>query len=335
MVRIQGRGHQAVFDYPWRFSIHCALYIYCCRNDTKDKLSGHVWPSRSIVACVKRRQEYHTWYHTLFLKKHTVSVTIPRKTYLDFMADIFPDTRSNFLADAFPQKEWLAGSEAHVKLMSLDPIKRKPAAVTPTQSLGKNPPSVSPETTAPIVMSTFAPAKSSTHVSPTAEEKEDLVEESSSQRNSVKLPRSSLFRFTTGKCSAYNRMDSLSNLSHSIPNECDAIAVSKQFIFFPVQGPAGRLGIYGNSNFGRFPPAGVSCLVSGSDIWDFKVDKSRPDRVYVACDDGHVNVWDLDGGHDLSTDSQVPTYSFTAHPCRTSLLYLHPLVKDVLFTVFA
>ncbi|OZJ05924.1 hypothetical protein BZG36_01201 [Bifiguratus adelaidae] len=51
-----------------------------------------------------------------------VSYKVPRKHFLDFHADLYPDTKSSVPAQS--SKEWLAGQDNLVSLTSLDPSKR-------------------------------------------------------------------------------------------------------------------------------------------------------------------------------------------------------------------
>jgi hypothetical protein len=66
--------------------------------------------------------------------------------------------------------------------------------------------------------------------------KEDTVSPPRVESAADLTPRTSLFKYTSGKVSASARMDDLQVLSRSISNECDAIAVTENFILFPVQG---------------------------------------------------------------------------------------------------
>jgi hypothetical protein len=92
----------------------------------------------------------------------------------------------------------------------------------------------------------------------------------------------------------------------------------------------GRIGVVPIREYGRLG-ASVPCIISGSDVHDFKVDPFNADRVYTACDDGKVRIWELKD--EMKVDVETPASCFSCHSCRVSLLLVHHLVKDVLFTV--
>jgi coronin-7 len=52
-----------------------------------------------------------------------ITYQVPRKSYRDFHADIFPDT-AGYKSEITP-KEWLAGKNVPVPKISLDPSKRE------------------------------------------------------------------------------------------------------------------------------------------------------------------------------------------------------------------
>lgn len=51
-----------------------------------------------------------------------ITYQVPRKSYRDFHADIFPDT-AGFKSEINP-KDWLSGKNVPVPKISLDPLKR-------------------------------------------------------------------------------------------------------------------------------------------------------------------------------------------------------------------
>ncbi|KAI9303340.1 hypothetical protein BJ944DRAFT_250764 [Cunninghamella echinulata] len=67
-----------------------------------------------------------------------VSFEVPRKQYIDFHADLFPDTKGH--ESALSSTDWFSGKTNQVKLISLDPAKKKvssPASTTKSNNLIK------------------------------------------------------------------------------------------------------------------------------------------------------------------------------------------------------
>jgi hypothetical protein len=152
------------------------------------------------------------------------SVNIPRRTYLDFLPDVFPDTKSNYACDAINSVIWALGKDsAPVAKISLDPSKRRKEFVEIKSE------KVVESTKEAEVNESLASASIETSKDETLLRASDSISD---------IPRStSLFKYTRGKVSASKRMDDLKVLSRSISNECDAIAVTERYILFPVHGP--------------------------------------------------------------------------------------------------
>lgn len=88
-----------------------------------------------------------------------VTITIPRRQYIDFHADLYPDTRT-FAKPALSAQEWIKGADKDLRLVSLDPAKReeseaveqaKPVPVEPKAASEQKTPAPAPApTSAPV-----------------------------------------------------------------------------------------------------------------------------------------------------------------------------------------
>ncbi|KAG2226914.1 hypothetical protein INT45_010193, partial [Circinella minor] len=83
-----------------------------------------------------------------------VSFEVPRKQYLDFHADLFPDTKGN--VPGLTASEWLAGENKLVEKVSLDPTKSKNNPIT-TSSNGCQSTTVTKETSSTSVAEDTTP----------------------------------------------------------------------------------------------------------------------------------------------------------------------------------
>ncbi|KAG0257166.1 Coronin-7 [Actinomortierella ambigua] len=81
-----------------------------------------------------------------------LSINVPRKSYLDFHADLYPDTKAAI--PGLSAAEWLKGEDRPVPRVSLDPgVAGKPAWARSTHQPATSSPSPSPVSTTPSVKS--------------------------------------------------------------------------------------------------------------------------------------------------------------------------------------
>ncbi|KAJ3411462.1 Coronin-7 [Chytridiales sp. JEL 0842] len=192
-----------------------------------------------------------------------ISVTVPRKSYMDFHADIFPDTTAD--SPALSTNEWFSGETKVQGKVSLDPKKR--AANSATQP--KSPPSVAapipnvPEQTTvapPTSVNRLPSVVSNTLVKVTASMPKLIVSGSnvapkvetepqtapspnnqspfgtpSSARKKFIAPRQSPYRFVQGENK--NIFDGIKSLHTNLPNETSGFQTNSKFAAFCIAGP--------------------------------------------------------------------------------------------------
>ncbi|KAJ3042735.1 Coronin-7 [Rhizophlyctis rosea] len=286
-----------------------------------------------------------------------VSVTVPRKTYMEFHADIFPDTRSS--EPSLSAADWFAGQTKPSKLVSLDPKKRsqskpdvsqaapapvslpdvaqlklsEPAKVPSTSPAVSSPPTAVTSSPAPAAA---APAPASRNVSSPTQTAKPIQSPPTSAPNSPPsatrpkfvAPKSSSYRFVTGK--AQSKFDDLRGLSINMPSECNGLESTEEYLAIPMAGPGGRVAVWPTSQTGRLPVR-LPCFLCGTDLIDFKWNPFEKTVLATGSDDGKVRLWKVpsEGIKEDSTESAV---QFTAHTNRMTFIQFHPSVSDVLMT---
>ena len=294
-----------------------------------------------------------------------ISANVPRRSYLDFQAELYPETRAG--VSALDAVKFWAGETADLPTMSLDPRKRASAPMA-APTAAKPEPAASPTTSSetkpaetPIIVaaatsveapveeirdlsikeSAVAEPDSTSAAIPTAASTPPVVASSTSSTSIAAPPKpvapikSTGFRFLTG--TGHVKFDSLRSLSIVIPNESDAIAANDFLIAVPIAGPGGRIGIIytetaGKPNAPTRLPAQIPCLLNGSDVHDFAIDPFDSGRVAVACDDGKIRMWKVLPGMEGDRDAASVDSVISAHASRANVIKFHPRAKDVLLS---
>lgn len=252
---------------------------------------------------------------------------------------MFPDTRSNLLIDAQPTQDWIEGKTGNVRLISLDPSKRKAVSTAATLTTGSKPAttllssvSALPSTTPAANRSASTPAAATsqqpTPAAATSHQPVDAIEQSNSIKPSQSTTkftpqeRSSLYRFTSGKASLSMRMDDLKKaLATVIPNECNPISANEAYVSFLHDGPGGRIGFRSSTDYSRFPPT-IPCIQNGCSVMDFILDPFSKHSLICACEDGKIRIHDL--AHP-ETECRV----LRMHDSRINVIVAHPSVEGV------
>ncbi|KAJ3047864.1 Coronin-7 [Rhizophlyctis rosea] len=284
-----------------------------------------------------------------------ITVTVPRKSYMEFHSDIFPDTKST--EPALSSSEWFDGQTKLCNVVSLDPKKRstwKPDAVDVTAKLAgafisavtpstapkstTTPPTTSSPTPTPVPVTSAlsTPPSTSTPVANNNAPSPVLAHRAvdspisptpssppSSTRPKFVAPKSSSYRFVTGK--ANSKFDDLRGLSINMPSECNGLEANDEFLAIPIAGPGGRLAIWPTSQTGRLPVR-LPCVLCGTDLLDFKWNPFDKRQFATGSEDGKVPA------EGYKEDSTEPAMAFTAHTNRITFMQYHPTVSDLLLT---
>ncbi|SPO37720.1 uncharacterized protein PSFLO_03196 [Pseudozyma flocculosa] len=278
-----------------------------------------------------------------------VSVTIPRRQYIDFHPDLYPPTSSRVAAQT--AASWLAGSDAAVELISQDPAHAAterqrpptqagqpgqdelPAAAqtiapssssepkpvtTPSASAASKRPS-EPQTPQPVQKTSAAPLPTPKRVAqpPTAPSKD--------------APRWSR-RFLLGSTPLIAAHQNLAGLDLGMPPDGRMLAANDRFLLFPLAGPGGRIGVHPTKESGRMPTL-VPALSASSKLVDFALDPLDPQRAVSVHEDAAIRVWRLPANGEALAEQTIDTPEAILSSKRASKqseLAFHPSAKDLL-----
>ncbi|KNC99952.1 uncharacterized protein SPPG_05325 [Spizellomyces punctatus DAOM BR117] len=248
-----------------------------------------------------------------------ISVTVPRKSHIEFHSDIFPDTKST--SPPLTASEWLSGKTKLPDLVSLDPKKLPSVDKIPVVA---SIPLATPSVSTPKMVIGESSAKDLQSATPTPSQS------NATPRPQPKfvVPKQSAYRFLSGKCQP--KYEDLRGLSTNLTGESSALEAHERLLAFPMAGPGGRVGIWPTNKTGRLPYK-IPAIICGADLLDFKWNPFDKKCLATATDDGKVRIWTVaeDG---IADDAVEPSLYFTAHTNRTSLLLFHPTVSNLLLT---
>lgn len=275
-----------------------------------------------------------------------ISGKVPRKSYVDFQAELFPDTRAG--KAAVNLQEFKEGVERPAAMMCLDPGKRRvdEKKTVSVASVADSQPAKPFE----IIMGETSEGQLSISNPCSTPNLAEPEQPSSQQPSQPLLPPStaaqptqtppnrvspSTFRFLNS--TPHLKWDNLKSLSIVIPNESCAIASNDFLIAIPLAGPGGRIGIIytetqGKPNAPSRLPAQIPCLLNGSDVHEFAVDPFDSARIAAGCDDGRLRIWNVVKGMEGDRGVDTVDKSFVAGSGRVNALVFHPRAKDVMLT---
>ncbi|KAI9013237.1 hypothetical protein BC832DRAFT_528471 [Gaertneriomyces semiglobifer] len=252
-----------------------------------------------------------------------ISVTVPRKSHIDFHADLFPDTPSNIAS--LGAEQWLSGVTELPALTSLDPQKRmRQKTVSPGE-----PSAAAASAPAPIATGSTTTESAAQPIS-VGNSQYAVSSESAAVKPQPKflIPKQSSYRFVSGK--TQQSYDDLRGLSVNLPNESSGLEANSKYLAFLLAGSGGRVAVWPRAATGRLPVK-IPCTVSGADIKDFKFNPFDDSCLVTATDEGRVHIWKIpDGG--LADDIDAAEFTFVAHSSRPSVIQFHPTVSNLLLT---
>ncbi|KAG1055944.1 hypothetical protein G6F43_002125 [Rhizopus delemar] len=296
-----------------------------------------------------------------------ISYNVPKKSYLDFDASLFPDTKGT--VPSLSSSEWLEGKTTNVAKVSLDPAKvsqlkkqeeqqpneisqsrnETPVAEAPTvgqRKINEDKTVVDEEKQSFLKNVEVKENLSKPSESSDAVEFEQRVESTTEAINSPVTPSVahktlpkygstgiSAYKYISGKVYHPNtHFDDLRSLSINKSGDCDLIQTSSKFIAVPISGPGGRVGIINAQKPGRLPTH-IPCVLCGSEVTNFKFDPFDHNRLVTVSLDNKIRVWDIpDAG--IEEDLEEPQHILADISMdKLHLLEFHPTSKDVLLTV--
>lgn len=253
-----------------------------------------------------------------------VSFHVPRKQYIDFHADLYPDTKGN--EPGVTSQDWLAGKDGQVPKVSLrpgqqqSPQQSKSNTTTPTEPVSASTSTPAPVASTPTPKSTSAPAPPATQEKTdnntniqkndtkpetiTTASKQDTTDKTSetpsSQQTSTKpktLPKYgaakiNTFKYLYGKL-IHPSYDDLRDLSIDKAGISELIQASADFIAVPIAGAGGRIGIIQQVEKPSRLPTHLPCVVCGSPVTYFVFDPFDSHKLITASEDGVIRIWKL------------------------------------------
>ncbi|KAI6653217.1 Coronin-7 isoform X5 [Oopsacas minuta] len=243
-----------------------------------------------------------------------ISISVTRKSYMDFHADLYPDT---FGSDpGMTAEEWINGFNRRPKLTTLDPQKIARAAAKLESELNK----------------------------PDTEPVPEPIEEVIPVKPVKVIPgiRNTPFKHLEGKLAHKNTfIFGIPTLCKSIPIDGHMIQVAlsppslsldsnKEVLTgiaaVPLQGAGGQIALIPIQNSGRLLNAVT--LENTSNISDIVWDRFDPSRLIVASEDCRVRIWNVTP--DNMESGEFSHTRFEKHKDRISSLTFHPLASSLI-----
>ncbi|KAJ2848853.1 hypothetical protein IWW36_003041, partial [Coemansia brasiliensis] len=256
-----------------------------------------------------------------------VSHVAPRRSYLDFHSDLYPDTRAPIPAQTLAQ--WMACEPVTIPKMSLDPAKSNVAAPQSAYGVRFHDDNPNIKTESPVASKSIPDAASSQNnalVSPMhsqinfpasscdSRKQHDAtsiskIEESRSSRiqqlpaaniataqaptkSSWKPPiKHARFKYLEGF--SYRPADNFTNLhnvNQRFSQQNDPIRVGSRIIAISLAGAGGQVGVFRRDSPGRIPDFPAT-IVHGDDVVDIELDPFDPAIVATAGVDGRLQIW--------------------------------------------
>ncbi|KAI9011899.1 hypothetical protein CLU79DRAFT_848786 [Phycomyces nitens] len=275
-----------------------------------------------------------------------ISFEIPRKQYLDFHEELFPDTKGNL--PALSGSEWIDGKNAQVAKVSLDPSKhttKAPKANVSTEPTPQPLRSIEPSITKPIAQSPASQTKAANSSKSTTLPEPALpinaLKSSESQQEPAKpkaTPKygsthTSAYKYISGKVyHPSTHFEDLRGLSFDKSGEVDLIKTNGKFIAVPISGPGGRVAVIAANKPGRLPTH-VPCVLCGSEVTNFQFNPFNEHTLATVSEDNKIRIWTIPEGG-LEEDLGEPTAVLGTNSMdKISLLEYHPNADNILLTV--
>ncbi|CAO3595887.1 unnamed protein product [Absidia cylindrospora] len=300
-----------------------------------------------------------------------VSYQVPRKQYIDFHGDLFPDTKGS--EPALSSAEWFAGNTCQVATVSLDPSKKQ---LPPSTFVAKSQDSTNdiapvknthtladPIRTGNTTPTEAAPAQkhekaTSAQTAPTQNHGKSTSNDISaaattgstasttsiSPSTSTSAAKKVLPKYGATNPSVYKYInnktyhpsthyDDLNGLDFNKSGTTELIQANAKFIAIPLSGPGGRIGIIstGSSTGGRLPTR-LPCILTGSDVTYFQFDPFDAHVLATASDDNKIRLFRIPENGLEEDLSETMAVLQDPHMDKVSLLAYHPTAKHILAT---
>ncbi|KAJ2787415.1 hypothetical protein GGI15_000717 [Coemansia interrupta] len=257
-----------------------------------------------------------------------ISHIAPRRTYLDFHADLYPDTRAPLPAQSYDQ--WIAQQPSCVPRMSLDPAKSEASLASLRQiyaaALGQG-----------NQEAALSPVKCSEDHGPPSEVKPPVAEALNSEPKPEPEPKTVVANTSEdiptpepAPVTPATTLPSKPQEEPSVPasGENEPIKVSPKFIAVACDGAGGQIGIIRRDTPGRVPTK-LPTVVHGSSVVTMEFDPFDPNVIATAGSDGKLQMWHIP---DTELDEET-TFDLVEYICVTAdrihQIQFHPWAKGV------
>ncbi|KAI8869946.1 DUF1900-domain-containing protein [Ramicandelaber brevisporus] len=215
-----------------------------------------------------------------------VSFNVPRRSYVDFHEELFPDTQTTFASTT--ASDWLNGTDVVPRSISMAPV-----IIQKTFATGQRPAADAKisQAAAPVQ----PPAKPSSQTQSQIQSRTQTPTQSKSPTQPLQVgPRSApRFKYLEGYAHHQStHYDFISAVNTALPAEADPLHINNKFIAYAVAGPAGRINIIDRSKPGRQPnpPFGISCNAA---LVDFHFNPFNPNQLWTLTGDAKLQQWDI------------------------------------------
>ncbi|XP_065070951.1 coronin-7-like [Rhopilema esculentum] len=240
-----------------------------------------------------------------------ISFVVPRRSYLDFHAELYPDTASG--VPSMTAEQWFAGANHPVSLVKLDPknvakrslpkaagVKAEPskteeksqeeaetktAQVPEVVNKAEDPPKKVEAPKEDSTKAVPAPSKISNEPTPKPAEHKPKV----SKFHGFRVSK---FKHLSGKPSTKSQnIENLKNYDQSLCHESDGLQAYFDLVAYPIAGPGGQIAVVKLSEPKRLPDTGLPVLQNPSPLLDFSMDPFDNHLIAAACEDSVVRIW--------------------------------------------
>lgn len=343
LLILAGKGDQSVHLYEFRNDI-VTLQYYSTESLQEQTFGMGLAPKR--ILNVMEGEVARAFQ----LSKNMITplpYIIPRKSYREFHADLFPDTVYTGKA-TMNAVEWFSGQNKEAEKLSLDPNERKDESCkrsldTKNQETSsfksfitpKNNDDAEREITEKLITTSTQKKKfgqglkNLKKANETVKQSENEVECKVKKAGFVPAYQSKFKHIFSEAMHKSNNIENIVNLAENLPSESDAFQGCRDFLAFPISGVAGRIGIVQMSKPCRLPDADLPVIQNGCSIADFAINPFDHRNLAVGCEDWKIRLWRIpeDG---LSETLQEPCQILTGHQQRVTIVRYHPTAENIL-----
>lgn len=310
-------------------------------------------PQRGVCMLPKRAchvmgAEVAKLYRALNNSVIPIGFRVPRKHYMEFWEELYPETAGP--DPALTAAQYLSGENK-------EPIKVSLRPDNPTDYGDPNAPSSGTDSPAPSDSnggsSSPAPSASSNNGSSsspsTSNGRSGSVSQNTGPRNffdkpkeevieyytpkEVKVVRSSKYRHIAGKSAMkIHQYENMKVLSEAAQNR--AIAGNAQWIAVSWQGIAGRIGIFDVAKDKGRAPTEMGLLETGSQVLDFGFNPFKASQLATAGENAVIKIWDIPstGVRSLKKNLTEAQAELRGHQHKVVSLDYHPTVENLLLS---